>query len=160
MANFTVRAAREDEGQVLSDLSMRSKQSNGYDDAFMEACRGELAVTPERLRADEYWVADADTDGICGCASLSIDPDTHTGEVHSFFVEPALRGGGIGKLLWRKLRERALEHNLDALILDADPNAVAFYESIGFVKIGEAPSGSIAGRFIPHMKLDLKDMPA
>ncbi len=137
---------------------MRSKQSNGYDDAFMAACRDELAVTPERLRSEEYWIAEHD--GICGCASLSINPGAHTGEVHSFFVEPAMRGSGIGKLLWCKLRERAQAHNLETLVLDADPNAVPFYESIGFVKIGEAPSGSIAGRFIPHMKLDLKDMSA
>ena len=48
-----IRRALETEGEALSDLSMRSKQSNDYDDAFMDACRDELAVTPERLRADE-----------------------------------------------------------------------------------------------------------
>ena len=96
-----IRRALETEGEALSDLSMRSKQSNGYDDAFMDACRDELAVTPERLRADEYWVADAD--GFCGCASLSINHDKKIGVVHSFFVEPNLRGSGIGKLLWQKL---------------------------------------------------------
>ena len=47
-----IRRALETEGAALSDLSIRSKQSNGYDDAFMDACRDELAVTPERLRAD------------------------------------------------------------------------------------------------------------
>lgn len=155
LARITVRLAQENEGEILSDLSMRSKQSNGYDDAFMDACRDELAVTPERLHADEYWVADAD--GICGCASLSVDHGKKVGVVHSFFVEPELRGSGIGKLLWHKLHERAQAHNLGALVLDSDPNAVEFYKSIGFVKVRDTPSGSIEGRFIPHMKLDLKD---
>ena len=149
-----IRRALETEGAALSDLSMRSKQSNGYDDAFMDACRDELAVTPERLRADEYWVADAD--GICGCASLSINHDKKIGVVHSFFVEPNLRGSGIGKLLWQKLQERAQTYGFEALVLDADPNAEEFYQSIGFVKVKDTPSGSIEGRFIPHMRLDLK----
>ena len=151
-----IRRALETEGEALSDLSMRSKQSNGYDDAFMDACRDELAVTPERLRADEYWVADAD--GICGCASLSINHDKKIGVVHSFFVEPNLRGSGIGKLLWQKLHQRAQTHGLEALVLDADLNAEEFYQSLGFVKVKETPSGSIEGRFIPHMRLDLKDI--
>ena len=149
-----IRRALETEGAALSDLSMLSKQSNGYDDAFMDACRDELAVTPERLRADEYWVADAD--GICGCASLSINYDKKIGVVHSFFVEPNLRGSGIGKLLWQKLQERAQTHGFEALVLDADPNAEEFYQNIGFVKVKDTPSGSIEGRFIPHMRLDLK----
>ncbi len=149
-----IRRALETEGAALSDLSMRSKQSNGYDDAFMDACRDELAVTPERLQADEYWVADAD--GICGCASLSINHDKKIGVVHSFFAEPNLRGSGIGKLLWQKLQERAQTHGFEALVLDADPNAEEFYQSIGFVKVKDTPSGSIEGRFIPHMRLDLK----
>jgi N-acetylglutamate synthase-like GNAT family acetyltransferase len=150
-----IRRALETEGAALSDLSMRSKQSNGYDDAFMDACRDELAVTPERLRADEYWVADAD--GICGCASLSINHDKKIGVVHSFFVEPNLRGSGIGKLLWQKLHERAQTHGFEALVLDADPNAEEFYQNIGFVKVKDTPSGSIEGRLIPYMRLDLKD---
>lgn len=155
LPEFRIRPARPDEGAVLTDLCMRSKQSNGYDDAFMAACREELTVRPEQLRADEYWVAE--DDGICGCASLSVDDAARVGQVHTFFVEPTMRGHGIGKLLWRKLLERALFHGLDRVRLDADPNAVRFYESIGFEKIGESPSGSIEGRFIPHMKLDLKD---
>ena len=150
-----IRRALETEGAALSDLSMLSKQSNGYDDAFMDACRDELAVTPERLRADEYWVADAD--GICGCASLSINHDKKIGVVHSFFVEPNLRGSGIGKLLWQKLQERAQTHGFEALVLDADPNAEEFYQNIGFVKVKDTPSGSIEGRFIPYIRLDLKD---
>jgi len=155
LSNIELRPARLDEGEVLTALSMRSKQSNGYDDDFMAACRDELTVSEARLRENEYWVADDGT--VCGCASLTVDPDGRAGVVHSFFVEPGLRGSGIGKLLWGKLLERAEALALESLRLDADPNAERFYLSLGFVKVGEAPSGSIAGRFIPHMKLDLKD---
>ncbi|MBO6521336.1 MAG: GNAT family N-acetyltransferase [Rhodospirillales bacterium] len=153
MPSPEIRRARVDEANLLTDLSMRSKQSNGYDDAFMAACLEELTVTPDQMAANEYWVADAD--GICGCASLTVDGATRSGEVHSFFVEPELRGHGIGKLLWRKLRERAAAHGLDYLVLDADPNAVPFYQRLGFEEVGCSPSGSIPGRFIPQMRLEL-----
>ena len=52
----------------------------------------------------------------------------------------------------------AQTHGLEALVLDADLNAEEFYQSLGFVKVKETPSGSIEGRFIPHMRLDLKDI--
>ena len=99
----------------------------------------------------------ANADGICGCASLSINHDKKIGVVHSFFVEPNLRGSGIGKLLWQKLHERAQTHGFEALVLDADPKAEEFYQNIGFVKVKDTPSGSIEGRFIPYIRLDLKD---
>lgn len=154
MANIAIRKAREDEGEVLTALSMRAKQSNGYDDAFMARCRDELAVTATRLAADEYWVAESDR--VCGCASLSVRPDGKTAQIHSFFVEPDFHGMGVGKMLWSKLRDRAEALSLDSLCLDADPNAEPFYIKMGFSRIGEVASGSIAGRTIPHMKLDLK----
>lgn len=154
MTDIVVRRARADEGEVLSALSMRAKQSNGYDDAFMARCRAELTVTEDRLAADEYWVAESRT--VRGCASLSLHADGKTAEIHSFFVEPDFHGMGVGKMLWSKLRERAEALSLESLCLDADPNAVPFYLKMGFRQVGEAASGSIEGRTIPHMKLDLK----
>jgi len=47
----TIRRARSDEAGVLTDLSMRAKRSNGYDEAFMEACRAELTVTAARMES-------------------------------------------------------------------------------------------------------------
>lgn len=156
--NITIRAARLDEGPLLTELSMRSKQSNGYDDAFMAACRDELTVCEEQLRDNEYWVAEAET--VCGCAALSVDADARTAEVHAFFVEPDMRGTGIGSQLWDKLQDRAEALGLKSLLLDADPNAVPFYERAGFKVIGTSPSGSIPGRMIPHMRLDLGNIDA
>ena len=148
-----IRRARPDEVELLTVLSMRSKQSNGYDDAFMAACREELTVTPERLLDGEYWVAESDT--ICGLVCLAIDSDGASGEVHAFFVEPDWKRKGIGSLLWRKVVERARANGVLDLRLDADPGAVPFYEKLGFRVIKEVPSGSIEGRSLPHMTIAL-----
>jgi ribosomal protein S18 acetylase RimI-like enzyme len=148
----TIRRADPDEANALTNLTMRSKQSNGYDDAFMAACRKELTVTAELISLHEYWVADAGQ--LCGYACLS-EGNHKTGEIHAFFIDPEWKRRGVGKLLWQKLLERAKAKGLISLHLDADPAAVPFYEAQGFKTICEVPSGSIAGRSLPHMEIIL-----
>lgn len=153
--NIEIRRARPEEADALTDLSLRSKRSNGYDDAFMAACRAELTVTADRMTAGEYWVAESG--GICGCACLLADPDGGSGEVHAFFIDPGWQRKGVGRLLWRKLVERAKAKGIADLRLDADPFAVPFYEALGFKVVGETPSDSIPGRTIPHMTIAIAD---
>lgn len=154
LPRITIRRAHLNDLDALTALSMRSKQSNGYDDAFMQACRDELAVTQDSLRGGEYWVAEGDA--ICGLACIACDPLGNTAEITAFFIEPDRKRQGIGTLLWRKLLERAADLSIRTLRLDADPAAVPFYTSLGFRVVGEAPSGSIAGRTLPHMTLTLE----
>lgn len=153
---IAIRRARPQEAGELTELCLRSKQSNGYDDAFMAACRDELTLTPERLGEGEYWVAEAG--GLAGCACLLVEEADGTGEVHSFFIDPAWQRRGVGRRLWEKLLERAIDQRLTRLSLEADPFAVPFYEAVGFRIVGEAPSGSIAGRMIPKMQRDLSPL--
>lgn len=149
--DIEIRRARHEDVGVLTELSMRSKRSNGYDEPFMAACREELTVTGEHLVEGEYWVADCGV--VCGCACLLADPNSSSGEVHAFFIDPEWQRKGIGRLLWQKLVERAKEKELAGLHLDADPFSVPFYEALGFEVVGEVPSGSIAGRSLPHMTI-------
>lgn len=153
--DIRIRRARPDDASPLSDIAIRSKRSNGYDDAFMAACVGELTVTPEKLAESEYWVAEAET--LCGCACLGTEADGRAGEVSFFFIDPAWQRRGVGRLLWDKLLERARTQGFQTLRLDADPAAVPFYEAMGFRVVGQAPSGSIRGRTLPHMLLDILD---
>ena len=52
--DIEIRPARLEDAGVLTELSMRSKRSNGYDEYFMAACRKEPTVTDERLIEGEY----------------------------------------------------------------------------------------------------------
>jgi len=151
---ISIRSSAPEDAHVLSELSMRSKQSNGYDDAFMEACRDELAVTPELLRAHRYWIAEAEN-SVCGYVCLAVDDDGAQGEVAAFFVDPAWKRKGVGRMLWETLLTGARELQLEALYLDADPSAVPFYEALGFRKVKDVPSASIPGRTLPHMQTRL-----
>lgn len=155
--NLKLRQARLDEAELLTDLAMRSKQSNGYDDEFMAQCRNELTVTDESLFAAEFWVAEDEAKNytVCGCVGLSVDEEGNSAEVHSFFIDPDWKRKGIGRRLWQDLVKRAGNMGIMQLRLDADPSAVAFYEALGFEIVSYTPSGSIVGRTLPHMTIAL-----
>ncbi|NKB65160.1 MAG: GNAT family N-acetyltransferase [Gammaproteobacteria bacterium] len=70
-------------------------------------------------------------------------------------MDPNWQRKGIGQLLWEKILQRAKAQMLTSLHLEADPFAVPFYKSIGFTIKGEVPSGSIAGRYLPHMIFEI-----
>lgn len=146
-----IRAARPEEAEALTELAIRAKASWGYDAAFMVACRAELTMTPERLAAWRVWVAEADGE-IVGMIALSLDDGA---EVEDFFVEPAFQGHGVGGALMAALLDACRATGVQALMVEADPNAEAIYARLGFVIVGRSPSGSIPGRTLPRMRLDL-----
>ncbi len=73
--------------------SMRSKQSNGFEDEFMEACREEVAVNEGHFSTTNYWVSEADE--ICGVvpfAALCVEVRLSSlGSVHNMKVKFPLR---------------------------------------------------------------------
>jgi len=147
-----IRDARPDEAGLLSDLAVRSKAHWGYDDAFMEACRAELTFTPEQVVAWRVRVLERDG-RVVGMAALAGEPPV--GEVEDCFVDPDAIGTGAGRLLLDDLLARAAALGFERLEVTADPNAVGFYETVGFVGCGEAASGSIPGRMLPRLALEL-----
>jgi GNAT superfamily N-acetyltransferase len=144
-----IRRARPDEAERLTDLAMRSKAHWGYSDAFMMACRAELAVTPARIAREILFVYDAG-DGPEGTCELSIDGDE--AEVGLMFVAPASMGKGIGAALWRHMEAEAIRHGVRRLTIASDPGAEGFYRAMGARTIGRVPSESIPGRTLPHME--------
>ena len=151
------RLATESDCAELTQLCFRSKQSNGYDSAFMEACCHELRVTNATLTESECSVVHHQQ-SLCACGCLTIADTTivrnnSVGEITLFFVDPDWQHRGVGKLLWQCLLQRAQFHQLDVLTLDADPSAEGFYSSLGCETVGQSPSGSIPGRYLPQMRL-------
>ena len=128
---------------------MRSKALWGYDAAFMAMCLEELTVQPDAIEAGEVWVAE-ESDAIVGL--LEIVPEGRAAELRLIFVEPGAVRSGVGRALWRHAEKRARAHGAKTLALDADPNAVPFYERMGMTIVGEEPSGSIPGRMLPRME--------
>jgi len=132
-------------------LAFRAKASHGYDAAFMEACRAELTIAPAGFDKRVFWVAEDPEGRVLGFAGLWPAVDG-AAEVDPLYIEPSLQRGGVGSLLWAALEAHARETGAERIVLDSDPHAVGFYERMGCRVIGEAPSGSIPGRMLPHME--------
>lgn len=145
-----LRRAQAADAEALTALAYASKQSNGYDDAFMAACVDELRVTPDQIAATHFLLAEDTSGPPLGCACL-----TPKGEISSFYIDPHHQRRGIGRLLWGGIMDAAKAQNLTRLTLDADPAAVPFYSAMGFEVVAEVPSGSIPGRLLPQMALRL-----
>jgi GNAT superfamily N-acetyltransferase len=147
----TVLSASPDEAADLSALALRSKAVWGYDVAFLEACRAELTVTPDRIDGGGVLVAEDTAAGVLGFAAAGLSAPH--GSLDMLFVEPTQLRRGVGAALLSAILERAREHGVQDLTLDADPGAEAFYLTAGAVRVGESPSGSIPGRTLPRLRL-------
>ncbi len=145
-----VRRARPKEADALTALGMRSKASNGYDDAFMALCREEMTLGITEIETAAVWVAQSDR--VEGFFSLLPPDDGGVAEVRMFFVESDRHRNGIGRTLWTKMEDCARELGARAIGLDSDPLAVPFYKTMGMKIIGQAPSGSIPGRMLPRLE--------
>lgn len=116
----------------------------------MEACRAELTLTPADFAKRVFWVAQSEGQ-VMGFAGLWPAVDG-AADVDPLYVEPEQQGAGIGRLLWAALEAHARETGAKRIVIDSDPHAIGFHERMGCRVIGEAPSGSIPGRMLPHME--------
>ncbi len=148
-ATLKIRLARPAEAATMTALAFRSKASNGYDAAFMAACRAELTFDARTLARGETWLCENAAGRVLGFFDLR--PEAGTAEVEALFVEPDCQGAGVGRALWDKLEARAAALGTRRIGVDSDPAAVPFYLRMGMEPAGEAASGSIPGRTLPRL---------
>jgi GNAT superfamily N-acetyltransferase len=147
-----IRQARLEELPGLSELCLRSKAVWGYDQAFLEACRSELTLRPEELRTTLVAVAESES-GVAGVVQIKVaDTEAH---LLKLFIEPRKLRSGIGSFLFGWAIEQAKSMGATRLLIESDPDAASFYRGIGAYDVGVAPSGSIAGRFLPRLAFEL-----
>jgi GNAT superfamily N-acetyltransferase len=147
-----LRPARPDEAGVLSELALRSKAHWGYSHEFIEACRAELTVS--RSSIDAGWVTVAVVgEVVAGFSTLADEASVR--ELEALFVDPPFIGHGVGRALFDAFVVAARADGFARVRIEADPNALGFYEHQGAVIVGERPSGSLPGRSLPLLELDL-----
>jgi N-acetylglutamate synthase-like GNAT family acetyltransferase len=149
----TIRRARPEEANALSDLSFRSKAHWGYDATFMEACRDDLTITPAEISDQPMYVLEKChlLIGFYGLRRL----DAEEALLHSLFVEPSAIGYGYGKRLWLHAVETARRLGFHSLALHSEPHAEGFYQAMGTVRVGDVLSTVAPGRLLPLMRFNL-----
>ena len=147
-----LRPARIDEFAALTELCLRSKAVWGYDDVFMRACRAELTLAPRDLQTSRVQIAER---GGILVAVAQISVAGREASLEKLFVEPAELRTGAGRALFDWATATARDQGARTLVIEADPDAAPFYRRMGARDDGFAPSGSISGRLLPRLKLDL-----
>jgi GNAT superfamily N-acetyltransferase len=147
-----IRPPTADELSGLSDLCFRSKAVWGYDEKFMEACRSELSFEPGDLELTPIAVAELDGKPI-GVAQLRVANDG--ADLLKLFVEPNALRSGTGKALLAWATDVARKLGATRLTIEADPDAAPFYRKMGAYDVGLAPSGSVPGRMLPKLAMNL-----
>jgi GNAT superfamily N-acetyltransferase len=146
---WVIRRATRNDAAELTMLALRSKAVWGYDAAFMAACREELTISADAIALWPTWVIE-EWGAIAGFYQLRIDGSV--AEVAHFFIAPGSLGSGRGRRLWTHLEAMARAAGCARLEVDSDPHAEGFYRTMGMIRCGEAPSGSIPGRMLPHLR--------
>jgi len=140
--SITIRPARHDEAGALTELCLRSKAYWGYDEAFMAACRQELTVRP----GDNVTVAEVDG---TPAGIARIDMTGEVADLEKLFVDPTFIGTGLGRRLFEWCAAEARRMGANRMMIEADPGAAPFYEAMGAIQVGVAPSAVFAGRELP-----------
>jgi ribosomal protein S18 acetylase RimI-like enzyme len=143
-----IRRAEPADAAALTSLALTSKAAWGYDAAFMAACRAELGVRPESIPRDPTYLVEA-KGRVLGFYQLRLAGAR--AEVFMIFVAPDVLRSGLGRRLWAHLEDSARAAGATLLEVDSDPHAEGFYRAMGMRRVGDAPSGSIPGRMLPHL---------
>ena len=147
----SIRDARPDEASALEALQRRSSD-------VWEEYREQLAANPDAIEPPHRAIADGRVRvAVDACGRLlgfSVVLLIRYGscELDDLFVEPDSMGLGIGRLLVDDLAARAAAAGASHVDVIANPNALGFYERLGFQTTGEAST-----RFgkAPRMSLEL-----
>ncbi len=76
--------------------------------------------------------------------------------IENLWVSPEFIGKGAGKELFLHATELSRQRGYKTLKLEADPNAVGFYEKMGMVQVGERHSDvDDEPRILPIMEMKL-----
>lgn len=151
MTELVVGPARSAELAELSEIAFRAKAYWGYPTAWLEEWRPQLTLSPGDLDRQSILVARLASRPRGFCSLLPDGPEL---ALEHLWVDPPAMGKGIGRRLLRCAQREASRLGWEALRIDADPNAEAFYLHFGAVRVGMVPA-PVAGlpRHLPRLRL-------
>lgn len=131
----------------LNPICLAAKRHWGYPEAWIQHWLPDLTLIPEQF---ESWrihkiIWSQEIVGLC-----SIEEHAEFYEVHDLWLLPAYMGRGWGALLLQEAFTQTCKRG-KPIQLDADPNAMGFYEKMGFTTVGQIESYP-PGRFLPVMR--------
>ncbi len=128
-----IRATPEQAGE-LTRIALAAKAHWGYPERWLEIWAPQLTFSPQYFEENEGWVAVVNETPI---GFYTLQEKDGTASIENLWVLPEYMGKGVGKALFLHAMELSRGHRNTTLRLEADPNAVGFYERMGMHRIGE-----------------------
>lgn len=131
---ISIRRVRPEEASILSQIAIAAKRHWNYPQRWMELWIPQLIFSPSYFEENESWVAVDENESI---AFYTLQEKDGKAWLENLWVSPVYMGKGVGKQLFTHAVELARQKGYKTLQLEAEPNAVGFYEKMGTRKIGE-----------------------
>lgn len=150
---IAIRKVKPEEADEMTSIALSAKAHWGYPERWMKIWAPQLTFSLEYFEEYESWAAEADGVPV---AFYTLQEKDGNGWIENLWVLPEFIGRGIGKRLFLHAVNRSRMRGHLVLQLEADPNALAFYEKMGMRRIGERKS-EIEGqpRILPVMEMSL-----
>jgi predicted N-acetyltransferase YhbS len=145
---MTIRTAVVAEREGLEALQRRSSMHQPLYRAQLEAHPDAIELPVEQIEAGHVRVAEVDGE-VVGFVVLFERVEDGC-ELDGLFVEPERMRGGVGRALVREAVRMARERGAAHIDVVANPQAVAFYEAVGFTTVSESQT-----RFGPAPRMSL-----
>jgi len=150
---ISIRHAKPEEADVLSQIAISAKRHWGYPERWMKLWIPQLTFTPDYFAENESWVAEENGSPI---GFYTLQERDRNAWIENMWLLPEFIGKGIGRQIFVHALELARQRGFTRLRLEADPNATGFYEKIGMWKVGEYQY-ELGGepRVLPLMEIEL-----
>lgn len=148
-----IRRAHPADANALTVIAISAKRHWGYPERWIEIWRPQLTFSPQYFEENESWAAVMNGAPV---AFYTLQEQQGNAWLENLWVLPEWMGRGIGKRLFLHAVDMARQRGYTLLQLEADPNAVGFYEKMGMRRVGERQS-EIEGqpRILPIMEMAL-----
>ena len=143
--------ARPDDAETLTQIAHAAKRHWGYPETWIAAWRDILTMRPEFIAANVAYIAVENARPV-GFYVLTKEPDGL--HLDHLWILPSSMGRGIGRALFEHAAAEVKRLGFRSMKIEADPNAEAFYERMGAVRVGTSTS-EICGerRELPRLEL-------
>jgi GNAT superfamily N-acetyltransferase len=132
----TIRLAEVSEREALEGLQRRSSVHEPMYRAQLAAHPDAIELPAEQISAGLVRVAEQN--GVIVGFAVLFERSGDACELDGLFVEPDRMRAGIGRQLVEDATRIARERGATRIDVVANPQAVAFYEAVGFKPAGEA----------------------
>ena len=131
---ITIRRVVPEEAETLSQIAISAKSHWNYPEHWMELWIPQLTFGEAYFEENESWAAE-----LAGQVIAFYTLQTRSGNawLENIWVLPMYMGQGVGRELFMHVLELARQRGCKTLQLEAEPNAVGFYEKMGMQRVGE-----------------------